>query len=195
MKFIYDHKKINIKRDSFKKNDLKYLDLLEEDELFFYLLKYTRRNSLLPEQGINLNEAKSLDLLNKCDQMTLFNIVLKIIYIYELPMRWFTTFLSLVIFTMPVPPYSDNKFPIQTPYKDPDLSRITIINEGKIIKKMSGKKSINDSMIADELNKIYPNSRYEYDAIPKIRKRFNEYLSKYIEKNRDKRIVLAIALS
>lgn len=194
MRFIYDRKKINISRDNFKKNDLKYLDLLEEDELFFYLLKYTRRTSLLPEQGINPNTSKDFELLNNSDLTMLFNIIIKIIYLYQLPMRWFVTFLSLAIFTIPVPPYDDNKFPIQTPYKNPDLSRITIIKEGKVIKEMSGKKGVNDSIIANELNKIYSKD-YGYEAIPKIRKRFNKYLDKYIEKNRERRVVLAIASS
>lgn len=106
MRIKRQHPKLDIKND-YSDNDLKLIRWLEEDSILELRLKDIRRNLLIPVSGINPeNKAEAIKYLpkNNEDLIKLYLDVIKLLTLFKLPPRWYSTFVSLILFNVTIPP-------------------------------------------------------------------------------------------
>lgn len=217
MKINIYHPPINLKRE-FDPDDLKFLQILEEDtDLQSLLIRFREKAGLLKE-GFDLNKSivdyQKIGAIKKINFDKLIKSAEILSCIWNLPPNWVITFISLLLFNIATPPEKFTYQPIEIIYRKSEiLIRIREKTTRKRIKEFidKNKRFVDKKLLSlpytrhikikniDLMKKIYKLKTLgktdkqimnepdvyplSYEELAIYRKRYSQYLKKYLSKD------------
>lgn len=84
--------------DKFTESELKFLQILELDEKFDRRIRKIRERFKIPLEGLNRKDLKRIEAVEKKLTIDIFTWVWHLVFLYNLPKYWFSTFYSIVFY-------------------------------------------------------------------------------------------------